>query len=121
MVTPTTPTAPAGAAATTGTARDARDDWTAQAADTIDRVVVGLGDKTTRPLTLVAAGIVYGLVALAALIALAVLVSVALVRILVNYLPIDPHERAVWVSEAGVGGILTVVGLLVWRTRRPKE
>jgi len=115
MGTPTAPTGPAAPPA------PARDDWSAQAADTIDRVITGLGDKTARPLTAVAAGIVYGLVALAALTALLVLVSVAMVRVAVNYLPIDPHERAVWIAEAGVGGILTLLGLLVWRTRRPKK
>lgn len=92
-----------------------------QAADTIDRVVTGLGDKTTRPLTLVAAGVVYGLVAAAAGIALLVLISVALVRIGVNYLPIEPHERAVWVAEAIAGGIFTLLGLFFWRKRRPKQ
>lgn len=112
MGTPTAPSTPPAAS---------REDWAAQAADTIDRVVTGLGDKTARPLTAVAAGIVYGLVALAALTALGVLASVALVRIVVNYLPIDPHERAVWIAEAGVGGIFTLLGLFVWRTRRPKK
>ena len=92
-----------------------------QAADTIDRVVTGLGDKTTRPLTLVAAGVVYGLVVAAAGIALLVLISVALVRIGVNYLPIEPHERAVWVAEAIAGGIFTLLGLFFWRKRRPKQ
>ena len=114
MGTPTSPTAPAPAPAR-------RDDWAAQAADTIDRVVTGLGDKTTRPLTVIAAAIVYGLVVAVSLTALVVLASVGIVRVLVNYLPIDPHERAVWISEAAVGGMFTLIGLFVWRTRRPKK
>lgn len=112
MGTPTTPTTPAPST---------RDDWAVQAADTIDRVVTGLGDKTARPLTAVAAAIVYGLVAGAALLALLVLVTVALVRAGVSYLPIEPHDRVVWVTEAGLGGIFTLAGLFVWRKRRPKK
>ena len=108
MATPATPASP-------------NQDWAVQAADTIDRVVTGLGDKTTRPLTAIAAGIVYGLVAAAAGLALFVLIAVALVRIGVNYIPIEPHERVVWVTEAGLGGIFTLGGLFLWRKRRPKQ
>jgi hypothetical protein len=99
----------------------ARDDWAASAADTIDRVVTGIGDKTARPLTLAAAGLVFGLVAAAAGIALLVLIAVAVVRLLNVYLPIDPQPRAVWVSDAILGGIFTLFGLFLWRKRRPKR
>jgi hypothetical protein len=99
----------------------ARDDWAAQAADTIDRVVTGLGDKTAKPLTTVAAGIVYGLVIAVVGVALLILVAVAAVRALDSYLPIHPHARAVWIGDGIVGGIFTLAGLLVWRTRRPRR
>lgn len=96
-------------------------DWAVQTADTIDKVVTGLGDKTARPLTAVAAGVVYGLVAAAAGLALLTLLAVAAVRALAVYLPIDPPARAVWVAEAGLGGFFTLLGLLIWRKRRAKQ
>jgi hypothetical protein len=98
-----------------------RDDWAASAADTIDRVITGIGDKTARPLTKVAGAIVFGLVAAAAGLALLVLVAIAVVRALSLYLPVHPHARAVWIAEGGLGGIFTLFGLFVWRKRRPKR
>lgn len=98
-----------------------RDDWAAQAADTIDRVVTGIGDKTTKPLIAVAAAIVYGIVLAAVGGAVLVLLAVAVVRLAVVYLPFDDHARAVWVAEAGLGGLFSLVGLLVWTKRRPKQ
>jgi hypothetical protein len=105
----------------TTTSSPLRDDWAVQAADTIDRVVNGVGAKPAKVLTTVAAVIVFGLVAAAAGITLCILFAVAVVRLLVNYLPIHPHERTVWVAEAIVGGIFTLAGLFVWRKRRPKK
>jgi hypothetical protein len=98
-----------------------RDDWTVQAADTIERVVTGLGDKTAKPLTAVAAAVVFGLVIATAGLALLILLAVALVRVLDVYLPIHPYGRAVWVADAIVGGLFSLAGLLVWRNRRPKR
>jgi hypothetical protein len=99
----------------------AREDWAVQAADTIERVVTGIGDKTTRPLTAIAAAVVFGIVAAVAGLALVLLVAVAISRALISYLPIEPHARAVWVSHASLGGIFTLFGLFVWRKRRPKK
>jgi hypothetical protein len=98
-----------------------RDDWAASAADTIDRVVTGIGDKTARPLTAVAGAIVFGLVGAAAGISLLVVLVAGLLRLIEVYLPVHPHARAVWITEAGVGGIFTLIGLFVWRKRRPKR
>jgi hypothetical protein len=98
----------------------ARDDWAVQAADTIERVVTGVRDKTTVPLTTVARALVFGLLAAAMGTTALVLLSVGLVRVLVTYLagPLDSHARAVWVTEGGLGGIFTLVGLFVWTKRR---
>lgn len=98
-----------------------KDDWAASAADTIDRVITGIGDKTARPLTTIAGAIVFGLVAASAGLVLLVMFAVALVRLISSYLPIHPHARSVWITEAGLGGIFTLIGLFVWRKRRPKR
>jgi hypothetical protein len=90
----------------------ARDDWAVQAADTIERVVTGVRDKTT----------VYGLVAATMAVTAVLLLAVGLVRVLDTYLtgPLDSHARAVWVTELGLGGIFTLAGLFLWSMRRRK-
>jgi len=90
-------------------------DWSAQAADTIESVVGTIRDKTTVPLTTVARGIVYGIVAGVMGGAALLLLVIALVRVLDVYIPGN-----VWTVYAVVGGLFTVGGLLLWRMRRPK-
>lgn len=85
-------------------------DWTVQAADTVERVVTGLRDKTTIPLTVVARALVYGLLAAVMGIATLVLVVVGLLRAVDVYLPGE-----VWSAHLLVGGIFTVVGAFLLR------
>lgn len=85
-------------------------DWTVQAADTVERVVAGVRDKTATPLTVVARGLVYGLLAAVMGVATLVLVVVGLVRAVDVYLPGE-----VWSAHLLVGGIFTVVGGLLLR------
>ena len=89
----------------------AGDDWTVQAADTIERVVVGIRDKTAVPLTTVARGIVYGLLAAVMGIAVLVLVIIGAVRALNAYVT----QGEVWASYLLVGGIFTLGGVLTLR------
>ena len=80
-------------------------DWTVQAADTVERVVGRIRDKTAVPLTTVARALVFGLLAAVMGVAALVLVAVASVRALDRYLP-----GAVWSAHLVVGGIFTVAG-----------
>lgn len=86
-------------------------DWTAQAADTVERLVTGLRDKTATPLTVVARAIVYGLLAAVMGLATAVLVIIGLLRAVDVYLPGE-----VWSAHLLLGGIFTVLGGLLLRT-----
>ncbi|HEX2849583.1 MAG TPA: hypothetical protein VHN98_03485 [Acidimicrobiales bacterium] len=86
-------------------------DWTVQVTDTITSVVGSIRDKTTVPAETVARGVVYGVLILAAATTAAVLLLVAVVRILAIWLP-------VWVTYVGLGGLFSLVGLLLWRKRR---
>lgn len=86
-------------------------DWTAQAADTVERLVTGLRDKTATPLTVVARAIVYGLLAAVMGLATAVLVIIGLLRAIDVYLPGE-----VWAAHLLLGGIFTVLGGLLLRT-----
>lgn len=86
-------------------------DWTVQAADTIERVVVGLRDKTAVPLTTVARALVYGLLA-------GVMGLTALVFVLIGALRavnVYVMQGEVWASYLVVGGIFTLVGALTLR------
>ena len=89
------------------------DDWPAQTADTIDRVVGSIRDKTAVPLDRIARVVVYGLLAGILGIAVVVLLSVAWVRVLDVYIPVD----SVWPAHLITGGIFTLAGLFLWSKR----
>ena len=91
-------------------------DWPEQAADTIERVVGSVRDKTTGPLTTVAQALVYGLLAAILGVAAVVLLAVGLERVLIDLL----LEDDVWAAHLIVGGIFILAGLFLWSKRRPK-
>ena len=90
------------------------DDWPAQTADTIDRVVVSIRDKTAVPLERIGRLIVFGLLAGILGVAAVVLVAVAWVRMLDAYIPVD----SVWPAHLITGGIFTLAGLFLWAKRK---
>lgn len=89
-------------------------DWPARAADTVEAVVDGIYDKVIRPLALVARGIVFGMLVATMALVLAVLLAIAAVRLIDSY----AFGHRVWASEALVGGIIALLGLLAWSMRR---
>ncbi|HEY9558362.1 MAG TPA: hypothetical protein VIR58_16615 [Acidimicrobiales bacterium] len=98
------------------------DDWPAQAADTIERVVGSVRDKTTGPAITAARAVVYGTFALFVGLMVAVLFSVVLVRILDVYLPSAVFgDEHVWAAHGLVGLLFTIAGAFLWskRTARP--
>ena len=106
-----------GAVAPTGAAA-AQQDWPAQAADTIERVVGSVRDKTTGPAITVARWVVYGTFALLVGHAVLVLLAIAAVRLLDVYLP-DAWvgEDHTWVAHLLVGLVFTLAGMLLWSKR----
>ena len=97
-------------------------DWPAQAADTIERAVQSVRDKTTGPAINVVRWVVAGLFALVAGTAILVLVAIVLVRVLVAYLPSSVFgDDHVWVAHLFVGLPLFGFGawLLAKRTSEP--
>lgn len=85
-------------------------DWTVQAADTVERVVGTIRDKTAMPLITVARAVVFGLVAGVMGVSALVLVAIGLVRALDAYVP-----QEVWSAHLIVGGIFTLAGGLLLR------
>lgn len=103
-----TPEAPTGPLASA--------EWPARAADLVEAVVTGVHDKVVRPLLIAARAVVFGILVAAMLIVLSVLAAVAVVRLLDVY---AFHSR-VWASDLVVGGIFTLLGLVLWSLRRQR-
>ncbi len=95
------------------------DDWTVQVAGTIESVVGSIRDKTTVPLTTVARGLVYGIVAGVMGIAALILLVIALVRVL--QVRVFDFSLPVWAVYLLLGAIFVAVGLFLWRKRRPVD
>ena len=97
-------------------------DWPAQAADTIERVVGTVRDKTTGPAITAARGLVYGLFAGLVSVVAAVLLIVMAVRLLDNYLP-DAWfgEDHMWAVYLILGVLFLLVAAILWPRRRPRE
>jgi hypothetical protein len=97
---------------------NAPSDWPAQAADTIERVVGTVRDKTTGPAITVARWVVYGTFALIVGTAAAVLTAIAAVRLLDAYLPEAWFgESHTWAAHLLVGTVFTLVGAWAWSHR----
>src|SRR6478609_6881041 len=95
--------------------------WAPQVADTIERIVGQVRDRTTRPVILAARAIVFGLLAaILGLFALIILI-VGLMRGFQAILewPFS-HETAVWLSYVIVGGLFFLTGALMMAKRVPK-
>lgn len=100
------------------------DDWPAQAADTIERVVGSVRDKTTGPAITVARWIVYGTFALLVGAMVAILLAIAGVRLLDVYLPDDWFgEDHTWAAHLLIGSVFTIAGAAAWsqRSARPES
>ena len=95
-------------------------DWPEQVAERIDSVVSTLRDKTTKPVTLAARGIVLGIVIVALAAALFILLTIGLIRLADVYLPVHPVGRRVWIVDAAVAAIFLLVGTFLWRKGRPQ-
>jgi hypothetical protein len=93
-------------------------DWPAQAADTIERVVQGVRDKTTGPAITAARWLVAGLFGLLAGTMVVILLAIGFVRVLDVYLPDSVFgEQHVWAAHLIVGLPLFLFGLVLLRKR----
>jgi hypothetical protein len=93
-------------------------DWAAQAADTIERAVGNVRDRTTGPALTVARAVVYGTFAVIVGLAALVLVTIAAVRLIDNYLPDAAFgEEHVWATYLIIGLVFVVAGAVLWLRR----
>jgi hypothetical protein len=84
--------------------------WPTKVADTIEDVVAALHDRIVRPLTIVARGLVFGMIIGAMSLVVFVLLAVAVVRLLTVY----AFSGRVWASDALVGALFVGVGAFAW-------
>jgi hypothetical protein len=105
--------APETSPATTG------GDWTVQVADTIESVVGSVRNKTAVPLETVARGLVYGI--LIAVMGITALVLVTILSLRVLTIEISGRSLPVYGAYAILGGLFSLVGLFLWRKRRPRS
>lgn len=96
--------------------------WAPDLADTVERVVGTVRQRATTPVVHIARAIVYGLLGAFLGVTAAVLFLIALTRGLQALLDlVVSPARAVYLSYLIIGGILSVVGLLVMRMRRSSD
>ncbi len=87
-------------------------DWAARTADSIERVVTTVRDRTTRPVLIAGRAVVFGLLAAIVGVAAVVLLSIIVVRVLVIL-----TDRA-WLAELILGGLFVIAGFVLLRLRR---
>lgn len=92
--------------------------WATDLADTIERVVGTVRDKTTKPLVVAARGVVYGSLAAILGVVAAILLVAVLTRGLQALLDLGvTPARSVYLSYLIVGGLISLGGVLVLRKR----
>jgi hypothetical protein len=90
-------------------------DWTVQAADRIEAVVVAVRDNTTVPVQQGARAVTWALFAIVMGIVALVMLIIGLIRLNV-YLPVDNKEK-VWIADLILGAIFVLAGWLFLRMR----
>ena len=90
-------------------------DWTDQVTDLIVDSVDKVRAKTTGPILEISRAAVHAIVALILVVPVLVFGFVGLIRLLDWAIPVD-----VWAIYAGLGMILVLVGVVLWRLRTPR-
>lgn len=92
--------------------------WAANTTDQVVKLVDTVKAKTTKPAVMAARGLVFGLLAIFLGLFALVLLLIFLTRGLQALLDIGlDHERSVYVSYFIVGGLLSLVGAVLFKKR----
>jgi uncharacterized membrane protein YedE/YeeE len=92
--------------------------WAADIADTIERVVATVRDRTTKPLVTASRSVVFGLLAAILGVLASVLLVIVATRLVQALLDIwFRHEMSVYLSYLIVGGIICLLGMLLLSKR----
>jgi hypothetical protein len=94
--------------------------WASSLADTVERYVAMVRDRTTSKVVLLVRALVFGIVismALVGTVVLSIILATKLMQRIVNVALRVDHDSSVWVSYAIVGGLCTLLGFVVLRMR----
>ncbi len=92
--------------------------WADETTDTVIRLVGTTRDKVTTPIVYSARAVVYGLIAIFLVLFSLVIFLIMTTRALQAALDWQlPHARSVYISYLIIGGILSAIGLLLFRKR----
>ncbi|WP_040492880.1 hypothetical protein [Ilumatobacter nonamiensis] len=93
-------------------------DWAATTTDQVVRLVDNVRSKTTKPAVMAARGVVFGLLAVFLGVFALVLLWIGLTRGLQAAIePFSNQARAVYISYFIIGGVLCIVGLVLFKKR----
>jgi hypothetical protein len=93
-------------------------DWATETTDTVVRLVDQVRHQTTTKIVYTARGLVFGLIAAILGLFIAVILLVGLMRGLQSLLELAMSwERAVYASYFVVGGLLSIVGIVLFTKR----
>jgi len=87
-------------------------DWTSDAADTVERTVALVRERTVDPVRAITKGVVYG-----GLAALLIVPALAFVTIAAFRLLVAAFQGEVWGAWSALGGIFLAVGGFLWAKR----
>jgi len=96
--------------------------WASDVTDTIVSTVDKVRDRTTKPLVMLARGLVFGLLTafLASFVLVVVIIGVSRGLISALEWPFD-HDSAVWISYLVLGGLLCIGGMVAMGKRDSKD
>jgi hypothetical protein len=92
---------------------DFADALSTRALDTIDTVVATVNDRAVRPAIVAARAVVFGLIAAVIGSVALLLAGIGLVRLLTD----DAFGHHVWITYFALGGLLTVLGAVLYSRR----
>ena len=96
--------------------------WAADVTDKIVDTIDQVRARTTKPIILIARGLVFGLLSAFLGVMALVLLLIGVSRALINFIewPLD-HDTAVWVSYFVLGGLLCLIGTVCMIKRQSKD
>ena len=99
--------------------KGASPDWSDEKAGQLVDLIDTVKSRTTDNVVMIARAVVYGLVISVLVIASVIILITVLVRMADAYLPIGSGVGdAVWAAHAFIGGMISVLGLGAWMSRR---
>lgn len=96
--------------------------WATNTVDSIDRIVALIRRYTTRPLVVMARGLVFGILALAGGLIILTLLIIGGTRALQSLGDVwFAHGTSVWLSYIVLGAVFILIGAVLMRRRRPPQ